>query len=243
MLILKAKIKWRKTMIKTLIFDLDGTLLNTLVDLAGACNLALKKFNFPTHPVDDYRYFIGQGVRELARKMLPKDLQNNDEWIDLIIKTQTNFYSKNYMNKTTLYPYAKSTLKKLNSMNINLFVFSNKLDNFTKMMVRETLPDIKFVDVVGLSDKYPRKPDPTAIVASFKKHKIALSDVMFVGDSKVDCDTAKNLKIKMIGCNYGFRGKAELVANGAAYTIDNLKQILDIVERENKVIVSKKVKK
>ena len=65
-------------MIKTLIFDLDGTLLNTLVDLAGACNLALKKFNFPTHPVDDYRYFIGQGVRELARKMLPKDLQNND---------------------------------------------------------------------------------------------------------------------------------------------------------------------
>jgi len=230
-------------MIKTLIFDLDGTLLNTLVDLAGACNLALKKFNFPAHPVDDYRYFIGQGVRELARKMLPKDLQNNDEWIDLIIKTQTNFYSKNYMNKTTLYPYAKSTLKKLNSMNINLFVFSNKLDNFTKMMVRETLPEIKFVDVVGLSDKYPRKPDPTAIVASFKKHKFTMSDVMCVGDSKVDCDTAKNLKIKMIGCNYGFRGKAELVANGAAYTIDNLKQILDIVERENKVIVSKKGKK
>jgi phosphoglycolate phosphatase len=110
-------------------------------------------------------------------------------------------------------------------------------------MVRETLPDIKFVDVVGLSDKYPRKPDPTAIVASLKKHKFTMSDVMFVGDSKVDCDTAKNLKIKMIGCNYGFRGKAELVANGAAYTIDNLKQILDIVERENKVIVSKKGKK
>jgi phosphoglycolate phosphatase len=230
-------------MIKTLIFDLDGTLLNTLVDLAGSCNLALKKFSFPTHPVDDYRYFIGQGVRELARKMLPKDLQNNDEWIDLIIKTQTSFYSKNYMNRTALYPYAKSTLKKLNSMNINLFVFSNKLDNFTKKMVQETLPEIKFVDVVGLSDKYPRKPDPAAIVASFKKHKITMNDVMFVGDSKVDCDTAKNLKIKMIGCNYGFRGKAELVANGATYTVDNLKQILDIVARENKVIVSKRLKK
>jgi phosphoglycolate phosphatase len=230
-------------MIKTLIFDLDGTLLDTLKDLAGACNLALKKFNFPTHKVDDYRYFIGQGVRELARKMLPKDLQNNDEWIDLIIKTQTSFYAKNYMDKTTLYPYAKTTLNKLNSLNINLFIFSNKLDNFTKMMVKETLPEIKFIDVVGLSDKYPRKPDPAAIVASFKKHKIAMSDVMFVGDSKVDCDTAKNLKIKMIGCNYGFRGKAELVANGATYTIDNLKQILDIVAKENKVIVSKKLKK
>jgi phosphoglycolate phosphatase len=230
-------------MIKTLIFDLDGTLLDTLSDLANACNMALKKFDFPTHPVDDYRYFIGQGVRELARKMLPKKHQNSDEWIDLIIKTQTKFYSDNYMNKTKLYPYAKPTLKKLNHMGINLFVFSNKLDKFSKIMVKETLPEIKFIDVVGLSDKFPRKPDPSAILAAFKRKKILFEDVAFVGDSKVDCDTAKNLKIKMIGCNYGFRGKKELVDNGAYYTIDSLKEIIKIVDQENKISVSKKGKK
>ncbi len=230
-------------MIKTLIFDLDGTLLDTLSDLAGACNLALKKYGFPTHPVDDYRYFIGQGVRELARKMLPKDLKDNEDWVDLIIKTQTQFYAKNYMNKTKLYPYAKTTLSKLNKLGINLFVFSNKLDNFTKLMVKETLPTIQFKDVVGLSSKYPRKPDPSAIIASFKRKKVEMQDVMFVGDSKVDCDTAKNLKIKMIGCNYGFRGKKELVDNGASYTINNLKEILKIVEKENKLVVLKKSKK
>ncbi len=230
-------------MIKTLIFDLDGTLLNTLKDLADACNGALKFYKMPIHPVDDYRYFIGQGVRELARKMLPQELKDNDDWIDRIIAKQTQIYGKIYKNKTKLYPYAIPTLKKLNQMKIKLFVFSNKLDKFTKIMVKENLPSIKFEAIVGLSDKFPRKPDPAAIKDAFSKKKLTFKDCAFVGDSKVDCDTAKNLKIKMIGCNYGFRGKKELVENGAIYTIDSLKEIIKIVEKENKLNLSKNLKK
>lgn len=230
-------------MIKTLIFDLDGTLVNTLFDLADACNKALKFYKMKPHPVDDYRYFIGQGVRELARKMLPPALKDNDDWIDRIIKKQTSIYAKVYKNRSKLYPYANQTLKKLNNLEIKLFVFSNKLDKYTKLMIKEMLPEIKFEAVVGLSDKYPRKPDPSAIIAAFKKKKIDFTGAAFVGDSKVDCDTAKNLKITMIGCNYGFRGKKELVDHGAKYTIDSLKELVDIVNQENKLKLPKKSKK
>lgn len=221
-------------MIKTLIFDLDGTLLDTLSDLAGACNTALTYFNFPTHPVDDYRYFIGQGGRELVRRILPKKYKDDEAWIDKFIRKQYEIYAQNYMDKTKLYPYAKQTLKKLNEMGIKLFVFSNKYEKYTKLMIKETLPEIKFEALVGLSDKYPRKPDPSAIIAAFKRKKVSLEDTAFVGDSKVDCDTAKNLKIMMIGCNYGFRGKNELVDNGAKYTIDSLRELVKIVKIENK---------
>lgn len=230
-------------MIKTLIFDLDGTLVNTLYDLADACNRALIFYKMKPHPTDDYRYFIGQGVKELARKMLPKELKDDEDWIARIIKKQTEIYAKIYKQRSKLYPYANVTLKQLNKLEIKLFVFSNKLDKYTKLMVKEMLPEVKFEAVVGLSDKYPRKPDPSAIIAVFKKKKLSFENSAFVGDSKVDCETATNLKITMIGCNYGFRGKKELVDNGAKYTIDNLKELIKIVKKENKLILPKSSKK
>jgi phosphoglycolate phosphatase len=212
---------------KGIIFDLDGTLVNSLEDISDAMNTVLTGLNYPTHTYDTYQYFIGSGLRNLVSKALPAS-NNSDEQIEICFDCMINEYREVCTIKTKPYEGIIELLDLLTSQNIKLAVFSNKADELTKKIASEIFPDY-FNAAVGLSTEALKKPNPFEALAIAEKWNSKPEEILFVGDSDIDMQTAVNANMFPVGVTWGYRTEAELRASGAKVTINHPSDLIQIV--------------
>jgi phosphoglycolate phosphatase len=212
---------------KGIIFDLDGTLVNSLEDISDAMNTVLKALNYPTHTYDTYQYFIGSGLRNLVSKALPAP-NNSEEQIETCFETMIIEYRKICTLKTKPYPGIIELLDDLISRDIKLAVFSNKADELTKKIASEIFPDY-FDAAIGLSSEILKKPNPFEAVAISKTWKLKTEEILFVGDSDIDMLTANNANMFPVGVSWGYRTKEELMTSGAKVVINTPADLIQIL--------------
>lgn len=214
-------------MIKSIIFDLDGTLLNTIEDLANACNYALTTLGYKTHEVEKYKTFVGNGRYKLVERMLPEDRRDMEN-IEKALKLFDTYYEKHMIDMTKPYDGIMEMLDSLINIGINIAVVSNKPHEFTTEVVKNYFGD-RFKVVYGHKKNTKEKPDPWAVLEVIEEFNVNKDECLYIGDSEIDINTAKNAGVKSVGVEWGFRGKGELEAAGANYIVNKPEQILEIL--------------
>lgn len=214
-------------MYKLCVFDLDGTLINSLGDLADSTNYALKKHGFEEKPLENFTHYVGDGVPMLIKRALDKNC--SEEAANAVLTDFNEFYSKHYANKTKAYNGIMELLKALCEKKIKIAVLSNKPDNFVKIIVKTLFPSINFASVQGKIEGLPKKPDPSALNTIIENLKADKNEVLYIGDSNVDIFTGHNAGVKACGAVWGFRGREELEKAGADYLADIPLDILKVV--------------
>jgi phosphoglycolate phosphatase len=217
---------------KSVIFDLDGTLVNSLEDIANAMNKVLESLDYPTHSYEVYQYFVGSGLRNLVSKSLPVS-QNVENQIDYCYNLMIKEYSANCTNQTYFYEGIIELLDYLMANNIKMSIFSNKADELTKKIVAELLPNY-FEAVVGLSTELLKKPNPFEALEISKKLGLKPEEMLFVGDSGIDMQTATNANMQAVGVLWGYRPEEELIANGAKHILNHPSDLIQILESKKK---------
>lgn len=212
---------------KGIIFDLDGTLLDSIEDIGDSMNQVLKELELPTFNYEEYKLKVGGGFRGLALNIFPKDTSEDN--IEEAVKLFSNFYDKNYLNKTRPYEGILEILNNLKDREIKLGVNSNKRDDYTNDLVDKHFKDIPFVKVYGDREGVVKKPDPTSALEIAESMNLDVEEIIYIGDSNVDILTAKNAKMDSGGVLWGFRSKKELIDSGAKYIIEKPCHILDLV--------------
>ena len=216
-------------MTKLIIFDLDGTLLNTIGDLAASCNSVLAKRDLPQYDYEQYAVFIGRGVRNLVKRAIPEAL-HSEEFINEVYKEFLEHYKANMTIHTVPYSGIIELLTELsNRDDISIAVASNKFQEGTTMLVKYFFGDIKFADVSGNKKGVALKPDPAVVNNILSATSINASDTLFVGDSGEDMATAKSANVRSIGVTWGFRSKSELLEHGACHLVDSPMEILALL--------------
>ncbi|MCG6908751.1 MAG: HAD-IA family hydrolase [Deltaproteobacteria bacterium] len=218
--------------VKAIIFDLDGTLLDTLEDIADAVNRVLLADGFSTHPLEAYRNFVGDGSEMLVKRALPEDRRSEDA----VKKALTAFkesYGRSWNRKTRPYDGIPELLDELTKHRIRMAVCSNKPHEFTKLSVVEMLGRWRFDRVLGQSRQYPRKPAPAMALAIADHMRIHPGEALFVGDSGVDMQTAAAAGMFPVGAAWGFRTKAELVENGCRFLARHPREVLQVISDRN----------
>jgi len=210
-----------------LIFDLDGTLLDTVADLAASTNYALKQCGFPVHKASDYKFFIGNGINKLFERVLPEGVKTQDN-ILLIRLHFLEYYGEHNADLTTPYPGISDMLLHLQEAGINLAVASNKYQKGTEKLIEHFFPEIKFISVLGQRENVPTKPDPTIVYDILSIANVEKQLVLYIGDSGVDMHTAQNSGIEAVGVTWGFRPRAEMEEFSPAYIVDNPQEIIQI---------------
>lgn len=212
---------------KGIIFDLDGTLVNSLEDIADAMNSVLQNLNYPTHSYEVYQYFIGSGLRNLVSKALPADA-NNETQIDRCYHLMIEAYRTICTHKTKPYSGIFELLDELKSRNIQLSVFSNKADDLTKEITATIFPDY-FNPIVGLTTEPLKKPNPFKTLEISKSLGLKAEEIIFIGDSGIDMQTATNANMLAVGVLWGYRPEEELLSNGAKYILNQPSDLLEIL--------------
>ncbi|MDC0251999.1 HAD family hydrolase [bacterium] len=212
---------------KAILFDLDGTLLDTLRDLADSGNEVLAARGFPAHPVDAYRTFIGNGMMNLVRDIFP-DGHRPDEGqeTDQVLAEYREAYGRNWKNTTRPYEGINELLDTLTEQQIPIGVLSNKAHDFTEKCVDAFLSNWNWDVVLGAREGIPKKPDPAGAIEAAERLGVTATDCWFVGDSDVDMFTAVNAGMHAIGVSWGFRSVEELRAAGAEIVIQNPAELL-----------------
>ncbi|MGN0612621.1 MAG: HAD family hydrolase, partial [Porcipelethomonas sp.] len=187
---------------KLAIFDLDGTLTDSLADIAEASNYALRELGFPEHELSKYNYFVGDGVKELIGRILPEDRQ---EQFEKALSLYNSYYGTHYTVKTYVYDGIIETLEKLKENGVLLAVASNKTDFFVDDVISHYFGDDLFAMVCGKEEGRPVKPDPSIVTNIIDKLNVKPEDSFMIGDTCIDIKTGKNAGIKTIGCRWGFR--------------------------------------
>lgn len=218
-------------MIKAVLFDLDGTLVNSLYDLADASNYALTVKGYPTHETEKYKYFVGNGMPNLMERILPSE-ERSAEKINELLDIFLGYYKEHYLDKTVVYEGIIPLLKALKAQGIIVGVVSNKADGMTQLII-EKLLDGYFDIVQGKLEGFLPKPDPALTLLVMSKLGVKPDECIFVGDSGMDAALGVNCGAVPVGALWGFRTKEELIENGAEYTIDNPLTLLDILKDKN----------
>ena len=218
---------------KGVIFDLDGTLVNSLEDIADAMNTVLQDLDYPTHSYDDYQYFIGSGLRNLVSKALPST-HNDETQIESGYHLMIEVYRNNCTNQTKPYNGIVELLNELISRNIKLGVFSNKADALTKEIANAIFPDY-FDPIVGLSVEALKKPNPFEALEISKSWKLKPEEIIFVGDSGIDMQTATNANMHSVGVVWGYRPEEELIATGAKHILNHPSDLIQILQAPKNV--------
>ncbi|MGN1411854.1 MAG: HAD family hydrolase [Oscillospiraceae bacterium] len=214
-------------MVKLVIFDLDGTLVNSLQDLGTAINVSLEKMGLPTHNMEKFNYFVGNGIKKLCERSLSDE---NSHRVDELYNLFSNYYGSHYAIYTKPYPHIEELLNSLKENNIKIAVASNKAENFAIQIVCELFPKIKFDCIKGQVETREKKPSPDIALEIMKDLEVSKEDTIMVGDTNVDIQTAKNSGIKSIGCLWGFRDYEELYKADADHIILNPLEVLDIIK-------------
>jgi phosphoglycolate phosphatase len=213
------------------IFDLDGTLLDTLDDIANAANHVLAVRGFPTHPIPDYRAFIGDGVVKLLSRVLPEE-HRDEATVQACVRAYVREYERTWNVQTKPYAGVPEMLDGLVGRGLKLAVLSNKPDHFTQQCVRELLAKWAFDAVLGASDEFPRKPAPASAIETARRLGVPPAECLYVGDSGVDMQTARAAHMCPVGVLWGFRGKEELLRDGAQVLVEDPGEILELLNRE-----------
>lgn len=195
------------------IFDLDGTLLDTLEDLADAANAALQGQGFPAHPVAAYRFFVGEGMETLLRRAAPAG--TDTAVIARLMRGMSEAYGNNWADKTKPYDGILPMLERLDATGMPLFVLSNKPHGFTEIVVQRFFSAISFAGVQGSPKGKTAKPDPTLALSLAGSFGLLPERVLFMGDSSIDMKTATAAGMLPVGALWGFRPESELLEHGA----------------------------
>lgn len=219
-------------MIKAVLFDLDGTLADSLTDLADAVNQALKKNGYPVHPTESFKYFAGDGIPKMIERALPLDKRTQAD-IDVIKEIFSPYYSLHYADNTYAYAGMPELVNTLKTRGYIVAVVTNKAQDMADIVVKSLYGDV-FDLIFGKRDSIPAKPDPTAALMAMKELGVKPDECVFIGDSGMDVATAVNSGAVPVGELWGFRGEEELIQNGARYIIRKPSELLQIIEELNK---------
>ena len=215
-------------MIKAIFFDLDGTLINSLDDLADGVNHTLAEYGFPTHETEKYKMFIGNGMRNLIQRTIPKEYINT-EVHDNVLRDFMTYYRAHSLVKTAPYDEVHTLLDKLAEMGVTSIVVTNKAHAAAER-ITEHFFGTKIKRVYGQQDGIPTKPDPTIINMALAEMGINKDECLFVGDSGMDMKAGVNSGIAPVGVTWGFRSEKELLDNGAKHIINSPLELLGLVK-------------
>lgn len=216
---------------KLVVFDLDGTLVNSLTDLANAVNFGLEKVSLPAHNVDEYKDFVGNGRDKLIERAM------GDKGADVALKNTVKsyfdkYYTEHCNDNTTAYDGCAELLMNLDKNRIMTAVLSNKPDEFVDAILRKIYPDHHFTLAWGRKPQFPEKPNPASLNAIIRELGVQNHECLYIGDSNVDVYTARNASVDVLGVDWGFRGREELVAAGAGVVVSNASEIMEYINEQ-----------
>jgi phosphoglycolate phosphatase len=211
-----------------IIFDLDGTLLDTIEDLAESVNHALKQYHFPTHPLESYRYFVGNGVNKLLERALPEGKRSSD-FVSMLKVEFIKHYFAHADKYTRPYPGVSELLASVQAKGIKLGIASNKVHEATVQLSKGFFPDINFIAVIGQREGFAVKPNPAILEEIIEIAGIKKENTLYVGDSGVDVATANNAKVPFVGVLWGFRPRKELEEVGASRFVETVEELTDLI--------------
>ena len=211
-----------------IIFDLDGTLLNTIADLANSTNYALSQLGINAHPLESFNTFVGNGIRKLFERALPVTVRT-PEMVEKVRSLFIPHYDIHNIDKTTIYPGITELLTTLQDRGIKIAVASNKYQKASEKLMKHYFPNIQFCGILGQREGIPVKPDACIVNEILKIADAPAESVLYVGDSGVDMQTAKNGQVESVGVTWGFRPLAELQANGAQHIINKPEELVELI--------------
>lgn len=214
---------------RIVIFDLDGTLLNTIGDLAHSCNTVLKRHSLPTYTYDEYRWFVGNGVMRLVERAIPEPLRT-EERVAALRAEFVEYYHANNAQYTTPYEGITELLESLQEQRVAVAVASNKYQEGTRKLVSHYFPEIYFCEVLGQQEGLPLKPNPQIIYNIEELRGYRADEVLYVGDSGIDMETARAAKVESVGVAWGFRSIEELQESGADHIVHTPAEILQLIK-------------
>ncbi len=212
---------------EAVIFDLDGTLLDTLEDIANSANSMLKGYGFAAHAVNEYRYLVGDGINTLVSRVLPAE-KRNDDTIAECVKVFRDNYSRSWKTNTKMYEGIPELLDALAEKHVKMAILSNKSDDFTRLCVHELLSNWSFEMILGQRDGIPLKPDPRGAQEIAENFGISPERFLYLGDTGIDMKTAVNAKMFPVGALWGFRPADELLKHGAKALIERPMELLTL---------------
>mgnify|MGYP006306712497 CR=1 FL=1 len=215
---------------KAVIFDLDGTLLDTLYDLGNSGNILLSRYNFPVHPIEKYKEFIGDGAKKLVERIIPSEKRENG-FIEKLTLEFKKIYAENCDLYTSAFPGIEALIEELRKKNIKISILSNKPHELTIQVVKKHFSENSFDIIRGHIDGEPRKPDATVAVKIVEKMGFSPSETIFLGDMENDINTAINGKFHPVAVSWGMRSKEQLTASGADIIIEKPLDLLEIFEQ------------
>ncbi len=215
---------------EAVIFDLDGTLIDTLKDLALSVNYALEQFEMPVHEIDDYRMMVGDGIVKLIERALPDDRM---DMINEVMASQVEYYKEHLFDNTALYPGIENMLKELKASGVKLAVLSNKQQERTREMVRRFFSSDIFDYVAGANDDIPLKPEPTPALFVANQMSVEAEKVVFVGDTSIDMQTAVNATMLPVGVQWGFRDDKELYEHGCSIILNSPDELISLINGQD----------
>ena len=216
-------------MYKYVIFDLDGTLLNTLEDLADAGNYTCRHYGWPEHPVEAYKYFVGNGMPKLVERFTPED-QRAPEILKVALDVFVPYYNTHKEDKTVPYAGVPEMLERLRMAGVQMAVLTNKAHPLAQDVMERYFPGMFHFVQGALHDK-PTKPDPTLLRGLMERMGAKEEETLFVGDSNVDIRTARNGGLTSCGVLWGFRTARELTLEGADHLAENPEQLTELILR------------
>ena len=211
---------------KLVIFDLDGTLVNTIADLADSVNYALQILGYPAQPYEKFPYFVGNGIYKLIERALPPE-SRDEQTIRAVKAVFMDYYMLHNTDKSTVYEGVGELLRALADKGVALAVASNKVHEATVAMIARLFPGIGFACVLGQRDGVPTKPNPAIVAEILQTVSATPTETLYVGDSGVDMQTAHNAGITAVGVTWGLRPVEELRQNAADIIIDSPMELLE----------------
>ncbi len=221
-----------RKMKRLVIFDLDGTLLNTIADLGNSTNYALKRLGYPTHDIPSYCFRVGNGINKLFERALPES-ERTEINILKVRKFFMEYYNEHCADNTCPYPGISVLLDSLQERGVMMAVASNKYQEASRKLISHYFAHIPFVAVFGQRDGVERKPNPAVVLEIMNIAGVSANEVLYVGDSGVDMETALNAEVTACGVTWGFRPKSELQKFNPAYLVDSPEAILLLLDKEN----------
>jgi phosphoglycolate phosphatase len=213
---------------RLIVFDLDGTLLNSLEDLADSANWVLEQHGFPIHPVDAYRYFVGDGVRKLIERILPQE-ERTEARIEQCRQEFVAYYKVHMEDKTSVYEGITELLTELKNRGLKIAVATNKVHVAVAPLMAKYFPNIRFDSMIGQREGIPVKPAPQIMYDILKETGCQPSDTLHIGDTATDMQLAQNAGVTPVGVLWGYRPLEELQEAGAKFIISRPEELLGLV--------------